>query len=80
MGRRVFGQRVWYRVGSLTVRTEAEDRMESGIMACFWLKLAEYFAIASGEALTARTLWRRLVRERWAKSEEIRQRVCPVIG
>ena len=30
MGRCVFGERVWYRVGPLTDRTKAEDRVESG--------------------------------------------------
>ena len=35
MGRCVFGERVWYRVGPLTDRTKAEDTMESGISVGF---------------------------------------------
>ena len=45
--------------------------MESGIFVGFWLKSGEYIVIASGEAMTPRTIRRRLVSERWANLEEI---------
>ena len=50
MGRCVFGERVWYRVGPLTDRTKAENRMESGIFVGFRMKSGEYISIAIGEA------------------------------
>ena len=53
MGRCVFGERVWYRVGPLTDRTKAEDRMEPGIFVGFRMKSSEYILIANGEATTA---------------------------
>ena len=40
MGRCVFWERVWYRVGPLADRTKAEDRMESGMFVGFQMKLA----------------------------------------
>ena len=42
MDRCVFGERVWCRVGPLTDRTKAEDRMESGIFVGFGMKSSEY--------------------------------------
>ena len=71
MGRCVFGERVWYRVGPLTDRTKAEDRMEPGIFVGFRMKSSEYILIANGEATTARTIRRRPVPERWTNPEEI---------
>ena len=71
MGRCVFGERVWYRVGPLTDRTKAEDRMEPGIFVGFRMKSSEYILIANGEATTARTITRRSVPERWTNPEEI---------
>ena len=71
MGRCVFGERVWYRVGPLTDRTKAEDRMETGIFVGFRMKSSEYILIATGEAATARTIRRRPVPERWTNPEEI---------
>ena len=56
MGRCVFGERVWYRVGPSTDRTKAEDRMELGIFVGFRMKSSEYILIANGEATTARTM------------------------
>ena len=70
MGRCVFGERVWYRVGPLTDRRKAEDRMESGIYVGFQMKSSEYTLIAKGEAITARTIRRKPVSERWANPEE----------
>ena len=61
MGRCVFGERVWYRVGPLTDRTKAEDRI---IFVGFRMKSSEYILIANGEATTARTIRRRPVLER----------------
>ena len=46
MGRRVFGERVWYREGPLADRTKAKDRMESGIYVGFRLKSSEYTVIS----------------------------------
>ena len=71
MGRCVFGERVWYRVGPLTDRTKAEDRMEPGIFVGFRMKSSEYILIANGEATTARTTRRKQVSEKWANPEEI---------
>ena len=71
MGRSVFGERVWYRVGPLTDRTKAEDRMEPVFFVGFWMKSSEYILIANGEATTARTIRRRPVPERWTNPEEI---------
>ena len=71
MGRCVFGERVWYRVGPLTDRTKAEDRMEPGFFVGFRMKSSEYILIANGEATTARTIRRRPVPERWTNPEEI---------
>ena len=71
MGRCVFGERVWYRVGPLTDRSKAEDRMESGIFVGFRMKSSEYILIANGEAITARTIRRKPVPERWTNPEEI---------
>ena len=56
MGRCVFGERVWYRVGPLTDRTKAEDRMESGILVDFRMKSSEHTLIAIVGATTARTM------------------------
>ena len=70
VGRCVFGERVWYRVGPLTDRTKAEDRIKSGTFVNFRLKSSEYMLIANGEAIPVRTI-RRLVSERWANPEEI---------
>ena len=50
-------------LGPSTVRTDAEDRMESGIFVGFQLKSSEY--IANGESITARTSQRKLAFERW---------------
>ena len=61
MGRCVFGERVWYRVGPLTDRTKAEDRIKSGIFVRFRMKFSEYILIANGEAMTARTIPRKPV-------------------
>ena len=63
MGRRVFGERMWYRVGPLTDRTKAEDRVESGMFVGFWMKSSEYILIAHGEGTTARTIRKELVRK-----------------
>ena len=71
MGRSLFGQRVWYRVCPLTDRTKADDRMESGMFVGFRMKSSEHTLIASGEAITARTIRRRPVSERFANLEEI---------
>ena len=71
MGKCVFGERVWYRVGPLTDRTKAEDRMEPGIFVGFRMKSSEYILIANGEATTARTIRRRPVPERWTNPEGI---------
>ena len=60
-----------YRVCPLTDRTKAEDRMESGIFVGFWMKSSEYIMIANGEAITARTIRRKPVSERWANPEVI---------
>ena len=70
MGRCVFGERVWYRVGPLTDRTKAEDWMESGMFVGFQMKPSEYILIASGESKNARTIQRRPVSERWSNPEE----------
>ena len=69
MGRCVFGDRVWYRVGPLTDRTKAEGRMEPGIFVGFRMKSSKYILIANGEATTARTIRRRPVPERWTKPD-----------
>ena len=71
MGRCVFGERLWHRVGPLTDRTRAEDRMESGIFVGFQLKSSEYILFANGEAIIGRTIRSRLVSERSANPEEI---------
>ena len=60
-------ERVWYRVGPLTDRTKAEDRIFVG----FRMKSSAYILIANGEATTAPTIRRRPVSERWANPEEI---------
>ena len=56
---------------SLTDRTQAEDRMASDTFVGFWMKSSEYILLAIGEAITARTIRRKLVSERWANFEEI---------
>ena len=60
IGRCVFGERVWCRVGPLTDRTKAEDRMKSGVFIRFRMKFNEYILIANGEAMTARTIRRKV--------------------
>ena len=45
--------------------------MESGIFVGLRLESNEYILIANGEAITARTIQRRLVSERCANPEEI---------
>ena len=45
-----------FRVGPLTNRTKAEDRMEPGIFVGFQMKSSEYILIVNGEAITARTV------------------------
>ena len=54
---RVRGTSVVSRVGPLTDRTKAQNKMD------FRVKCSEYILIANGEAITARTIWRRLVPE-----------------
>ena len=71
MGRCMFGERVWHRVGPLTDRMKAEDRMESCILFGFRMKSSEYMLIVSGDAINARTIWKRLVSERWTNPGEI---------
>ena len=56
IGRCVVGERAWYRVGPLTDRTKAEDRMVSGVFVGFRLKSSEYIVVADGEATTGRTI------------------------
>ena len=70
MGRYVFRERVWYRVGPLTDRTKAEDRKESGMFVGFRMKSIEYIFIANGEAITPGPIRRQPVLERWANPEE----------
>ena len=64
-------ERVWCRVGPLTHRTKADDRVESGMFGGVRLKSCEYIVIANREAISAGTIGRRLVPERWANPEEI---------
>ena len=59
MGRCVCGERVWYRLGPLTDRSMAEDRMESGILVGFRMKSSEHTLIADVGATTARPVWPR---------------------
>ena len=66
VGRCVFGEKMWYQVGPLTDRTKVEDRMESGIFVGFQIKSCECILIANEEAITARTIRRRPVPDRWA--------------
>ena len=65
IGRCVFGERVWYRVGPLTDRTEAEDRVESGMFVGVLMTSTWYLLIANGEAITVRSIRREPVSERW---------------
>ena len=65
MVRCVFEERVWYRVGPLTHRTKAEDRMESRIHVGFRRKFSEYSVIATGDTITERTIRTRLVSMDW---------------
>ena len=43
---------MWYRVGPLTDRTKAENRMEPGLFVGFRMKSSEYVLNANGEATT----------------------------
>ena len=54
-------------------RTEAKHRMESWIFVGFRLKSSEYVVIRMGEPITARTIGRRPVSERWANRPGRRQ-------
>ena len=52
----VFGEKVWYRVGPLTDRTKAEDKVEPGVFVGFRMKSSEYILIANGVATTSRII------------------------
>ena len=63
------GEHVWCRVDPLTYRMKAEDRMESGMFVGFRMKSREYILIANGEAITARTIRRKLASKRWSNPD-----------